>query len=76
LAGNRGHRSSCFCICQVGTSVVNNMAKSCVSSVARSNSSAQSRQPAAAPAFQRVCRAWHESSRVKVPTPGVCRAEG
>ncbi len=26
--------------------------------------------------FKRVCRAWHESSRVKVLTPGIRRAEG
>lgn len=26
--------------------------------------------------FERVCRAWHQASRVPVPTPGVCRAEG
>ena len=30
----------------------------------------------AAPQLQRVCRAWHESSRVQVPIPGLCRAEG
>ena len=24
----------------------------------------------------RVCRTWHETSRVKVPAPGVRRAEG
>jgi hypothetical protein len=25
---------------------------------------------------ERVCRAWHEASRVQVPIPGVRRAEG
>ncbi len=24
----------------------------------------------------RVCRTWHEASRVKVPAPGIGRAEG
>jgi hypothetical protein len=40
------------------------------------NRSAQRRRPTAALGLQRVCRAWHESSRVKVLTPGMCRAEG
>ena len=30
----------------------------------------------AAPHVKRVCRAWHEASRVPVPTPGGRRAEG
>ena len=29
-----------------------------------------------APHVKRVCRAWHEFSRVQVPIPGLCRAEG
>ena len=29
-----------------------------------------------ADAVKRVCRAWHESSRVKVLAPGIRRAEG
>ena len=32
--------------------------------------------PPAAAELKRVCRAWHESSRVKVLTPGIRRAEG
>lgn len=32
--------------------------------------------PTAAAEFKRVCRAWHESSWVKVPVPGISRAEG
>ena len=34
------------------------------------------RQPTRAAELKRVCRAWHESSRVRVPIPGSCRAEG
>jgi len=30
----------------------------------------------AAAELVRVCRAWHEASRVKVPIPGIRRAEG
>jgi hypothetical protein len=29
-----------------------------------------------APHVKRVCRAWHESRRVKVLAPGISRAEG
>ncbi len=29
-----------------------------------------------APHLERVCRAWHESRWVKVPVPGISRAEG
>ena len=28
-------------------------------------------KPQATPHVKRVCRAWHESSRVKVPVPGL-----
>src|SRR5450756_544766 len=37
------------------------------------HSTGPARKAAQAGDFERVCRAWHESSRVKVPAPGMCR---
>lgn len=35
------------------------------------HSSGPARKAAQSAQFKRVCRAWHESSRVKVPVPGL-----